>query len=399
MPDPLSPIVRIAARGDGVTEDGRHAPLAAPGDLLSASGVLTRGPHHREPPCRHFPSCGGCQLQQLDEESYSTFVHDRVAGAIAGQGLAAPLRAPIVSPPRSRRRATLHAERRGRQVLLGFTEGSSHRLIDLAECHVLLPELFAMLAPMRGLLAAVLTERGRVDVHLARVDQGVDVLIGGKLADDLQAIEGVTRFAERHKLARLSIDDGFGAEARWEPEPVTITLGGGAVPFPAGSFLQATADGEAALIAAVQEAVGDARMIADLFAGLGTFALSLPGRIYAGEAAREPILALKAAAGRAGRAVFAEHRDLFRRPLTTAELDRFDAIVIDPPRAGAREQTQQLAAAKVPRIAYVSCNPSSFSRDAKLLCEGGYTLDWVQPVGQFTWSTHVELAAAFSRRG
>lgn len=398
MPDSLSPIVRIAARGDGVTEDGRHAPLTAPGDLLSATGVLTRGPHHQEPPCRHFPSCGGCQLQQLDDDSYSAFVHDRAAGAIAGQGLTAPVRAPIVSPPRSRRRATLHAERRGRQVLLGFTEGSSHRLIDLAECHVLLPDLFAMLAPLRGLLAAVLTERGRVDIHLTRVDQGIDVLIGGTLADGVPAIEGITRFAERHKLARLSVDDGFGPEARWEPEPVTVTLGGVAVPFPAGSFLQATADGEAALVAAVREAIGDARLIADLFAGLGTFALTLPGKIYAGEAAREPIAALKAAAGRAGRAIFAEHRDLFRRPLTTTELDRFDAVVIDPPRAGAREQAQQLASAKTPRIAYVSCNPSSFARDAKLLCEGGYTLDWVQPVGQFTWSTHVELAAAFSRR-
>lgn len=398
MPDSLTPIVRIAARGDGVAEDGRHAPLSAPGDLLSPSGVLTRGPHYRDPPCRHFPSCGGCQLQQLDEHTYSTFVHDRVAGAIAGQALAATVRTPLVSPPRSRRRATLHAERRGRQVLLGFTEGSSHRLIDLAECHVLLPELFAMLAPLRGLLAAVLTERGRVDVHLTRVDQGVDVLIGGTLAGGLPAVEGITRFAERHQLARLSVDDGFGPEARWEPEPVTITLGGVAVPFPAGSFLQATADGEAALVAAVRESVGDARVVADLFAGLGTFALALPGKIYAGEAAREPILALKAAAGQAGRQVFAEHRDLFRRPLTAAELDRFDAVVIDPPRAGAREQAQQLAASRAPRIAYVSCNPSSFARDAKLLYEGGYTLDWVQPVGQFTWSTHVELAASFHRR-
>ncbi|MBM3929098.1 MAG: class I SAM-dependent RNA methyltransferase, partial [Sphingomonadales bacterium] len=195
MSESLSPVVRIAARGDGVTEDGRHAPLSAPGDLLSASGALRRGPHHREPPCRHFPVCGGCQLQQLDDESYATFVHDRVAGAIAGQGLDAPVRSPIVSPPKSRRRATLHAERRGRQVLLGFTEGSSHRLIDLAECHVLLPELFAMLAPLRGLLAVVLTERGRVDVHLTRVDQGVDVLIGGTLAEGLSAVEGITRFA------------------------------------------------------------------------------------------------------------------------------------------------------------------------------------------------------------
>ena len=147
----------------------------------------------------------------------------------------------------------------------------------------------------------------------------------------------------------------------------------------------------------MREAVGDAGTVADLFAGLGTFALALPGRVYAAEGARDAIAALKAAAGRAQRLVFTEHRDLFRRPLTTAELDRFGAIVLDPPRAGAREQAAQLAASTAPAIAYVSCNPSSFARDAKTLCEGGWRLDWVQPVGQFRWSTHVELAARFSR--
>ena len=143
--------------------------------------------------------------------------------------------------------------------------------------------------------------------------------------------------------------------------------------------------------------MGQAGTIADLFAGLGTFALSLPGRVYAGEAARDAIMSLKSAAARVQRPVFTEHRDLFRRPLTTAECDRFDVVVLDPPRAGAREQVEQLAGAKVPMIAYVSCNPSSFARDAEILCKGGYTLEWIQPVGQFRWSTHVELAARFAR--
>jgi len=147
----------------------------------------------------------------------------------------------------------------------------------------------------------------------------------------------------------------------------------------------------------VREGVGQARTLADLFAGLGTFALSLPGKVYAGEAARDAILSLKAAAARAGRTLFADHRDLFRRPLTSAECDRFDAIVLDPPRAGAREQVLQLAASSVPGIVYVSCNPSSFARDAETLCKVGYRIDWIQPVGQFRWSTHVELAARLSR--
>jgi 23S rRNA (uracil1939-C5)-methyltransferase len=178
---------------------------------------------------------------------------------------------------------------------------------------------------------------------------------------------------------------------------VTITLGGVPVPFPPAAFLQATPEGEAALISAVREALGTPAATADLFAGLGTFALSLPGKVYAAEAARDALLGLKSAAARAQRSVFADHRDLYRRPLTPEELDKFDAIVLDPPRAGARDQATALAASNVPVVAYVSCNPSTFARDTKTLVEGGYTLDWVQPVGQFRWSTHVELAARFSR--
>lgn len=392
-------IVRVAARGEGVTGDGCHVPFAAPGDRLLGDGSIEAGPHHADPPCRHFPSCGGCQLQHLDLKTESDFVVDRVAGALASQSLTATVRPAILSAPRTRRRATLHADRRGKQVTLGFTEAGSHRIVDVRECHVLLPELFDAIVPLRRLLATALKDRTRADVHLARVDQGVDVLIIGKVAEGLAAAEALTIFAQEQGLARLSIDDGMGAEARWEPEPVTVTLGGVPVPFPPGSFLQATGDGEAALIAAVDEAVAGAGIVADLFAGLGTFTLSRGAdiRTYAGEAGREAIMALKLAAARAGRPVVADHRDLFRRPLTPVEIDRFDAVILDPPRAGAREQAAALAEAKVPVIAYVSCNPSSFARDAKTLVQAGYRLDWVQPVGQFRWSTHVELVARLVR--
>jgi 23S rRNA (uracil1939-C5)-methyltransferase len=183
----------------------------------------------------------------------------------------------------------------------------------------------------------------------------------------------------------------------WEPDPVTVTLGGTPVPLPHGAFLQATAEGEAVLVDAVRRIAGEAAATADLFAGLGTFALAIPGRVYAAEGARDALLALKSAANRGGRQVFPEHRDLFRRPLTPAELGRFDAVVLDPPRAGARDQVAALAASATPRIAYVSCNPATFARDAKALVEGGYRLSWIQPVGQFRWSTHVELVGAFVR--
>ncbi|MET0247360.1 MAG: class I SAM-dependent RNA methyltransferase [Sphingomonas sp.] len=393
-------VIRVAARGDGVTADGRHVPLAAPGDRVAADGTIAPGPHHQSPPCRHFPRCGGCQLQHLDDASWSGFIVERIRAALGQHGLETEIRTPLLSAPRTRRRATLHAERRGRQVHLGFTEQGSHRLIDLDECHVLDPQLFALLAPLRGLLATVAPASRRINVQLALTDQGPDVLIDGIEAEGLAAAEALTAFSQRHGLARLAMDEGLGPTTRWEPDPVTITLGGVPVPFPHGSFLQATPEGEAALVATVREVAGGAAAIADLFAGLGTFALAFAGsKVYAGEAARDPILSLKAAAARAGRQIFADHRDLFRRPLTTKELNNFQAVVIDPPRAGAKEQSAEIAASIVPRVAFVSCNPSTFARDAEILCKGGYGLDWIQPVGQFRWSTHVELAAQFTRQG
>ena len=389
-------ILRVAARGDGVTADGRHAAFAAPGDSLHADGTLSHGPHHQTPPCRHFPECGGCQLQHLDEDAYAAFVTDRVASALAGQELSADLRAPLVSPPNTRRRATLHAEAKGGRILLGFTAEKSHAIVDLRECHVLAPALFAIVAPLRGLLQS-LGFRRRGDVHLTLADQGLDVMVSNLTADGLDAAEAITAFCERHGVARFTIDGGYGLETRWEPRPVTITLGGQPVPLPPASFLQATQEGEDALVAAMREATQGAGTVADLFAGLGTFSLALPARVYAAEGARDALAALKAAAGRAQLPVFTEHRDLYRRPLTVAELDRFDAIVIDPPRAGARDQAEALAACQAKVIGYVSCNPSSFARDARLLVDGGWRIDWVQPVGQFRWSTHVELAARFVR--
>jgi 23S rRNA (uracil1939-C5)-methyltransferase len=389
----VSRVLRVAARGDGVTEDGRHVALAAPGDTVAPDGTVTPGPHHQSPPCRHFPECGGCQLQHLDDASWSAFLADRVTHALAAQKVAAEVRAPLLSPPRTRRRATLHYEPAGR---LGFTAQGSHAIVDMHECHVLAPELFALVRPLKRLLGTLRAKR-RLDVHLTLADQGVDLLVSGIAPEGLASADAISTFAREHALARVAFDDGLGPETRWEPDAVTVTLGGVAVPLPPASFLQATREGEAALVGAVREAVGTPRIAADLFAGLGTFALALPGRVYAAEGGRDAAMALKAAAGAAQRFVFPEHRDLYRRPLTVAELDRFDAVVLDPPRAGARDQAAALAACKVSAIAYVSCNPSSFARDAQMLCEGGYRLEWVQPVGQFRWSTHVELAARFTR--
>ncbi len=391
-------IIKLAARGDGVTASGRYASGAAPGDILEDDGRITPGPRHIAPVCRHVPECGGCQLQHVDDAARTEFVADRILSALAAQGLTnIMLRPAHMSPPESRRRVSMRAERRGKQILLGFSAAKTNRIVDLAQCPVMHPVLAALVRPLRALLAQLIPDRRGATIRMTLADQGVDLLIAGVEAEGLAAADALTQFAHIHKLARLSIDEGFGAAARWEPDPVTITLGGIAVPLPEGAFLQATADGEAVLVAAVHETVGEARKTADLFAGLGTFALSLPGHVTAAEGARDAILALQMAANRAGRHVQAEHRDLFRRPLSVAELNQFEAVVLDPPRAGAKEQIEMLAQSAVPKIAYVSCNPSTFARDAAQLVAGGYRLDWVQPVGQFRWSTHVELAAAFTK--
>jgi 23S rRNA (uracil1939-C5)-methyltransferase len=385
-------IVRIAARGDGVTASGRHVPFGVPGDALLDDGALAPGPHHQEPPCRHFPECGGCQLQHADDEAYCGYLVSRVETALAQHALETEIRDPQLSPPRSRRRATLRGLKVGKSAVLGFNAEKSHRIVDMRECHVLRPELFALVAPIRELLGGLLQPRRTAEVQLTLLDQGPDVLLKGVEPRGLEAIEQLTSFANAHGLTRLSIDQGLGPETFYEPQGATVTLSGTPVSFPVGGFLQATEDGEEALLAAVRECVGDVATVADLFAGLGTFAIATEAA-YAAEASRDAAAALK----RAAPATAVEHRDLYRRPLDAEELKRFDAVILDPPRAGAAEQVRALAGSAVSRIAYVSCNPATFARDAKILVDGGYELRWVRPVGQFRWSTHVELVACFNR--
>ncbi|MGC1468475.1 MAG: class I SAM-dependent RNA methyltransferase [Sphingorhabdus sp.] len=397
----IDEIIRIASRGDGVTADGRHVPFAAPGDSLNPGGGLVHGPHHVDPPCPHFQLCGGCQLQHLDEEVLKTFAQDRIIHALSAQDLALPEFMPVhISPPHSRRRVAVRSAWAGKQFQLGFSSEKSHRIVDLTQCDIMAPELFAVLEPLRVFLAPRIGPKRNVEIKLALVDQGVDVLIEQWAPDGLETHEALTDFATANNLARLSTDDGYGPTTYWEPEPATATLGGIAVAYPPYGFLQATRDGEQALTLAVQEIVGEAKLAADLFSGLGTFAFAVvQGRkIFAAEAERAALLSMKAAASKAGLSLFAEHRDLFRRPLTPPELNRFAAVILDPPRAGAREQVAELAKSDVPTIAYVSCNPSSFARDAKTLIAGGYRLQRIWPVGQFRWSTHVELAGEFTRQ-
>lgn len=399
----MSEIVRLASKGDGVTGEGKHIALAVPGDEVDANGKIVQGPHHAKPPCRHFQNCGGCQLQHADEAVLRSFVRDRVVNAAKGQELGiGELLEEHLSPAHSRRRATLHALRTANGAVVGFKQPGSHRLIDLAECPVLKPELFALVAPLRSFVAEH-GPKGNIDIALSTTDQGVDVALSHFSLDGLAATEAALDFARQHSLARLAVDQGYGFETVWEPEPVTVTLAGIPVSMAVGAFLQATNDAEARMITDAIGWMGHIGIIADLFSGLGTFAFSLAGaggkgrKVLAVEADRNAHLACKGAATRTAGRVMALHRDLFRNPLMASELSRFDGVLLDPPRAGAKAQVAEIAGSDCPRVIYVSCNPSSWARDAAVLANSGFKLRKLRPVGQFRWSTHVELVSLFER--
>jgi 23S rRNA (uracil1939-C5)-methyltransferase len=400
----------LGAQGDGVAHRADGAPLyaagAVPGDVLRLddSGAvvgITPGPNRAEPPCPHFGSCGGCSLQHVAMPVYQEWLGSRIRMALLQHDLdCADIAAAHISPIQARRRAKLRAVKRGGTVEIGFNEERAHKLVNLSACTVMHPSLFAVLEPLRTFLKGQLKENRAAGVQLTLSDTGVDCVLSDVPPPlSMAAQQAFAAFAHAAGLARLSVEGPAGLEMLAEPRQPVMRIGGVPVQLPPGGFIQATSDGEAALQAAVLDAVGGAKKVVDLFCGLGTFALPLSdGRqLWAVDGARAPVLALDAASRTAMRRIKTDHRDLYRRPLMAAELKGWDAVVFDPPRAGAKEQCAQLAKSPVPKIVAVSCNPNTFARDARLLADGGYTLQRIWPVGQFLWSLHVELVALFVR--
>jgi 23S rRNA (uracil1939-C5)-methyltransferase len=354
------------------------------------------------PPCRHFGICGGCVLQHLAAAPYAAFKRRLIEEALSRQGLGAvPVAAPLVSPAGSRRRATLEARRVGAGIVLGFHGRASHQIVDLGECPVLRPELVAMLPGLRALLTRLLRGGPGASVLLTQVETGIDLGLELPAEPDLAGLEALAEFAARQDLARLWWRvAGTAPTPAAQRRPVTTRFGAIAADLPPGIFLQATAEGEAALVAAVAQGLGSARRVADLFAGAGTFTLALAAQhsVHAVESDAAALGALAATARRAQLVqVTSERRDLDSRPLLPDDLDSYDAVIFDPPRAGAKPQAEQLARCAVPIIIGVSCNPASFARDAAILAGGGYVLEGVLPIDQFLWSSHVELVGRFRR--
>ena len=413
-------IESVGGRGDGVAHwkgERLFVPQTLPGDRLTVRFRERRGdgwiadpvtllhaaPGRADPPCAHAGTCGGCALQHLDAETYAAWKLEQLRGALARAGLPeAPFDPLVLTPPGGRRRAVLAAARRGRRLWLGFNERASHRLVDVEGCPVLDPGLEALVAPLRSLLLGLLPDEGTLDVALTLLDDGPDVVLEGLPEPDLPALEALAAFAAEHDLARLSWRRKPGAPA----EPIArrrdgiVRFGSVTVSPEPGAFLQASRQGEAALVAAALAGTAGAEWVADLFAGSGTltFPLAQQTRVHAVEAEGPAVRALEAGCRQlpAGRDTV-EKRDLFREPLEPAELARFQAVVFDPPRAGAAAQAAALAASAVPSVVAVSCNPATFARDARTLVDGGYRLERVVPVDQFLWSPHLEVAAHFRR--
>ncbi|MCB6178020.1 class I SAM-dependent RNA methyltransferase [Rhodobacter sp. Har01] len=401
-------VERLGHLGDGVAAGpvyaegllpGEEAEGTLVGDRLQGVRIVTPSPDRVRPPCAHARTCGGCQLQHVADGFLADWKQGVVVQALAQQGLAAPVRGRVeTSPPATRRRATLSGRRTKGGVLLGFHAKASDMVVPVPQCRLLHPDLMAGLPAFEAVVALGGSRTGEVQLTVTRSLTGLDVAVtGGKPADSALYMD-LARLAERFGLARLTWDDETVA-LRAEPQ---VQVGPARVALPPGAFLQATEAGEAALVAAVTDAVGPARRVADLFCGLGTFALPLAAtaevRAVEGDAALTAALDRAARTTAGLRKLTVETRDLFRRPLEPDELKGLDAVVIDPPRAGAEAQAERLAKSAVPVIAMVSCNPASFARDARTLADGGYRLDWVQVVDQFRWSVHVELAARFSRK-
>ncbi len=398
-------IQRLGLHGDGIAEGPIFAPLTLPGEEVSGEiegdrlrdmRILTPSENRVKPPCRHFKACGGCQLQHAADAFVADWKVEVVKTALTAQGLQAAMKPILTSPAATRRRAVFSARRTKKGATVGFHARASDVITEIPDCQLLDPTLLPAMEIVGELARIGGSRKGEISATVTLSSGGLDVAVRGGKPLDGPFLSQLAQETERHKLARLT----------WEGEVVATRVppyqqfGKAKVVPPAGAFLQATPQGESDLLATVQAAITQGDKGIDLFAGCGTFTLPMAERaqMHGVEGDRAMVKALDASWRMAEglKHVTTEARDLFRNPIIAEDL-RYDFAVIDPPRAGAEAQVAELAKSNVAEIALVSCNPVTFARDAATLVKGGYTLDWVQAVDQFRWSSHIEVAARFLR--
>lgn len=412
----------LGARGDGVGRSAEGGLVfmehVLPGEVVQGrmldqeraalARVMTPSADRVTPPCPHFTQCGGCVLQHAGPGLYGDFKKKIVLQNLARAGVAPEaVIGPLVSAPGTRRRATFAALKVGKKVVLGFNERRSLKIVEIQTCVVSNPRIVALLPALRALMTQVMkVDKQKADITVTEAQGELDVLITSPLTKEVwmpfPMLEAFQIFAEEQDIARLSWRKGIrdDIEPIYERKPFRVSLGGVDVVPPPGSFLQATVDGERALIQAVLEGVSDLNgKVADLYAGSGTFTFPLLRAgwdVVAVEGYKHALQALQTA-GRSFANLKSEVRDLAKEPLSQKELNSLTAVVLDPPREGAAAQMRALAYSDVQRIVSVSCSAPSFARDAALLIEGGYKLKTLTIVDQFLWSHHVEMVGVFSR--
>lgn len=403
-------IARLGAQGDGIadTETGPvYVPFGLPGETVTAArekdratliAVLEPSPRRIEPACRHFGECGGCALQHLDSGAYRSWKRDKVVQALKSKGIdTGTIQNLVPCQPASRRRAVFSARRTEAGIILGYNRALSHTIIDIAECPVVLPAIEAALPRLRRLAAIIGITSQPFHLTVTATDTGPDIAAAGsgKLSDAQR--QAATAFMVKERMARLSVD----GEIIVEPSKPQISIGATRLAPPPGGFLQAVEIAEQTMAGLVLAHLKRAKRVADLFAGAGAFALRLAAQseVHAVEGDQTALAALDRAFrfGSGLKRVTVEKRDLFRRPLTIKDLNAFDGVVFDPPRAGAEDQSKQLARSDVPFVAAVSCNPTTLARDLHILLHGGYRLVSVTPIDQFLWSPHVEAVALLEK--
>ncbi|MBT8473562.1 MAG: methyltransferase [Marinicaulis sp.] len=405
-----APIDAIGVRGDGVARVGGrtiYVPFTAPGDVAEIEAAGERGilkslskksDFRREPPCKHCGQCGGCALQHVSEDFYKNWKAERVAEAIIREGFSAGIVRPVIfCAAASRRRALFAVRKKQGNVILGFHERASRRIVDIEECHVMTPALAAALPALKDFARAVCEYSDAFNLLATACENGIDINLRGTVdLDGPGAFADVSDAAREADFLRLAINN----ETLVEFKTPVVSFGEISAVIPPGAFLQASRRGEEAILNAITNELNGESRIADLFCGCGSFSLPLSKQtqVKAYDSERRAIHSLEKTAKAGGLNVDPQRRDLFRNSLTPLELNEFDAIVIDPPRAGAAAQASEIGKSAVPLVISVSCNPSTFARDASILRDGGYELTKVTPVDQFVYSPHIEIAGVFRRQ-
>ncbi|MEH3110778.1 MAG: class I SAM-dependent RNA methyltransferase [Agrobacterium cavarae] len=409
-------IQSLGAQGDGIAHcpDGTvYVPFTLPGETVAIARVKDQGtimsiteasPDRREPACRHFGpdgkngTCGGCSLQHVQDEPYHDFKRNLVVAALRSKGLDVEVDPLVICRPGERRRVVFTARKTEKGLLLGFSQANSHHIVAIEECPIAAPAIVSRLDAIRAIGLPLASNAEPFRMTVMETLSGLDIAVDGiKSVNDKQRRALTETVLSMRGIARVSLS----GEILIEPQKPVIEFGSVKVAPPAGSFVQATKVAEEAMAERVVAHVGKSKRIADLFCGTGTFTLRLArvGKVHGVEAEDKPLKSLDFAARNTPglKPVTTERRDLFRHPLIAKELKLYDAVVFDPPRAGAEAQCKELARSTVKKIVAVSCNPLSFARDLSILVEGGYRITSVTPIDQFLWSPHVEAVATLEK--